>query len=164
MLIPGPQLIQLANPMKYACINETQALTVAGGTFTSGANRLRNLNTIQADTDGIILDLSSNRFTIGPGRYAIHVQAPSYRVASNQVYLRNGSIATYLMYGQSAYADPAAGGCLAVLSGQFSVASTSVMEVYHRCGTTQADNGFGVAADLFGFEVYTIVELWKFPS
>lgn len=47
---------------------------------------------------------------------------------------------------------------LARLSGRFTLAATSILELRHRCGSTQATTGFG-AATSFGTEIYADVEI-----
>ena len=54
-----------------------------------------------------------------------------------------------------------------LVSGKFTITSANVtaganiIEVQHRCTTTAAGMGYGVAADLGVVEVYTVVEMWR---
>ncbi len=56
--------------VSYAAICNEQPSGTEGGTFTSGAWRVRDLNTEIADPDGIV-SISSNQFTLGAGSYLI---------------------------------------------------------------------------------------------
>ncbi|MDP6587776.1 MAG: hypothetical protein QF535_24235, partial [Anaerolineales bacterium] len=72
----------------YAIIADQKTQNTAGGTFTSGAWRTRDLNTEIADPDGIV-SISSNQFTLGAGSYLIRWGCPSYAVQRQQSRLYN---------------------------------------------------------------------------
>ena len=49
---------------------------------------------------------------------------------------------------------------LNAIEGAFTIAGTKVFEVQHRCATTRAGDGFGLAAG-FGTEVYASITIAK---
>jgi len=46
-------------------------------------------------------------------------------------------------------------------SGRFTLAGTAVLEVQHRCGTTRATDGWGLANNFAVIEVYSQIEIRK---
>lgn len=152
-----------AGVLQYAKISDTKAANTAGGTFNSGADQTRTLNTEDSDT-GSIVAISSNRFTPIAGTYIIQASAPGFGVETHQAFL----------YNQTAGADVS--GCIGTserssavdsvqsrsfVIGKFTANGTDAYEIRHRCSSSLATQGFGNPANLGRSEVYTIVELWK---
>jgi len=140
----------------YAIIADQKAQNTAGGTFTLGAWRTRDLNTEIADPDGIV-SIASNQFTLGAGSYLIRWACPTYQVYSNQSRVYNITDSSVEGISQSTYA----------IYGHFpwgatrvTIAGSKAFEIQHRCSNTRATNGFGGVANL-GTEQYTIVEIYK---
>jgi hypothetical protein len=146
--------------VSYAIIADQKAQNTAGGTFTSGAWRTRDLNTEIADPDGII-SISSNQFTLGVGSYLIRWDSTTYGVDFHQTRLYNVTSAAVVNVGQNAYngnAGPAmtsSGG-----SARVTLAGSVVFRIEHRSQATSTTNGFGVPGN-FGTEQYTTVEILK---
>lgn len=146
----------------YAIIADQKTQNTAGGTFTSGDWRTRDLNTEIADPDGIV-SISSNQFTLGAGSYLIRWSAPAYHVSKNQTRLYNssdssvegvGSVAyngTGSSYGASSYSG---GSTRVVISG------SKTFEIQHRGSATRSSDGFGVSGNITT-EQYTTVEIYK---
>ena len=132
-----------------------------GGTFTSGAWRTRDLNTIVSDA-GSHASLATNQITLDAGVYEYEIEAPAFRCNSHQARLYNITDAAVVSVGSVAYADSGADGSsnLAKVSGRFTIAASKAFEVQHQCSTTAADTGFGQPAS-FGTEVYTVARFWK---
>jgi len=154
----------------YIMLSDRKSSGTNGGTFTSGAWRTRDLNTENADAGGHC-SLSSNEFTLAAGTYRITASAPAYWVGTHKARLYNVTDAAVQqdvgsndMYGTSEYSR--AGGTTdhaqthSFIKGRFTIASSKVLRIEHRCTTTYATLGFGVASSLAS-EVYTIVELIK---
>ena len=140
----------------YAIIADQKAQNTAGGTFTLGAWRTRDLNTEIADPDGIV-SIASDQFTLGAGSYLIRWACPTYQVYSNQSRVYNITDSSVEGISQSTYA----------IYGHFpwgatrvTIAGSKAFEIQHRCSNTRATNGFGGVANL-GTEQYTIVEIFK---
>jgi len=142
-------------------LRDEKAQNTSGGTFTSGADRTRTLNTIAVDTGGHC-SLSSNQFTLAAGTYRIDAQVPAFAVNRNQAWLYNVSDSVDVIIGTSAFAQSATAlsSSVSVIQGRFTIAASKTFEIRHRCNTTVATYGFGVEAN-FKTEVYTIVRLEK---
>jgi hypothetical protein len=147
--------------LPYIYIREEQALGTNGGTFTSGAWRTRTLNTSVSDAFGFVSSLSANRITLGAGTYRFRASAPANYVNQHQTRLYNVTDAAAVANGTSAYASTAAGMTTrSTVTGRFTIGSPKAFELQHYCTTTQAANGFGVAAG-FVTEVYSEIEFWR---
>ncbi len=140
----------------YAIIADQKAQNTAGGTFTSGAWRTRDLNTEIADPDGIV-SISSDQFTLGAGSYFIRWVCPCYQVEYQQSRLYNitdssvggiGDCNYVLYYG------------LSQGSTRVVIAGSKTFEIQHRSTSTYATQGFGAAANL-GTEKFASVEIFK---
>jgi hypothetical protein len=158
--IPMPQ--PFAVP--YVLIQDQKAQNTDGGTFTSGAFQARTLNTIVSDSAGIA-SLATNQVTLPPGTYRVRIQCPACGTLRHQARLQNITDATTLLIGSSEFNQKDSASNLiavthSVITGRITLTGTKVLEVQHRCQTTQATNGLGIAAN-FGTEVYTSVEVWK---
>ena len=145
---------------EYIKLSDVKTAT-AGGTFTSGAWRTRDLNTEDNDT-GNNCSLSSNQFTLNAGTYRIAARAPAHKVDVHKIKLRNITDSTDELIGSAAYC----GSTTVVqvdsfLGGQFTIAAQKTFAIQHICQTTKAGNGFGVTVWYSVDDVYAVVELWK---
>lgn len=144
----------------YVCVEDQKTNGSHGGTFTSGADRTRDLNTIVSNDAGIA-SLAANQVTLPPGTYRFKFSAPAKNVQLHQAFLYNATASAEVKRGSSSH-DPTTNGSITLSEGQGRVTITvpSAFEVRHRCGITRATDGFGIAA-AFGTEVYTSIEFWK---
>jgi hypothetical protein len=143
-----------------ATLEDQKAPATAGGTFTLGVFRTRDLNT--EDDPGGIVTLAANQFTLQAGTYFIRASAPADRVDSHQTRLQNITDATTDIIGSSEFAD--AGIRIqtrSVLEGRITITSPKVFELQHRSTATRAVNGFGIAANVGLNELYSEVEIIK---
>jgi len=132
-----------------------------GGTFTSGADRTRDLNTVVTNTiTGA--SLLGNQVTLPSGTYDIEAYATAYQVAASKARLTT-SAGTVLLVGSSAYGGVnTAANVASFVRGRLVLGSTTVIELRHQCGTTSATNGFGRAASIAGaVEVYSDLQIKK---
>lgn len=133
-----------------------------GGTFTSGAWRTRDLNTIVHDDVGITL--SSNEFTLPAGRYPISVDCPVYATQQNRCRVYNVSDTAIEIEGSNAYGSTTTVQGIARLTGLIDISSSKTFRVEHRCRSTRAANGFGVEVNTYftvPYEIYTKVVIQK---
>ncbi len=145
---------------EYIHIRDEKAQNTAGGTFTLGAWRTRDLNTIVADPASLAT-LGSNQITLPAGTYFVRASAPAVRVSSHQARLQNVTDGTTTMLGSSEVLGiGATNSDRSFIVGVFTIASSKTFEVQHQSSATQSTNGFGLQGN-FATEVYTIVELWK---
>lgn len=146
---------------KVAIVSDVKAYNVSGGTFTSGADRTRDLNT-ESDPDSIV-SVASNAFTPIAGTYLIEWTAPVYIVNRHFSQLYNKTAATRAALGTAVFASsadnattPSTGAAIVTCNG------TDEYEIRHRCATTSATYGFGISHDVSGADsVYTVVKLTK---
>ena len=150
-----------APAVKYAKLSDTKATTTNGGTFTSGAWQTRTLNTEDSDSGGIT-SISANQFTLQAGTYRIAASAPAYSVDRHTAKLRNVTDGADAIVGTSELASSVGQGYgRSFVVGKLTIASAKTFEIQHRCQTTQASTGFGIASNFGVSEVYTVVEIWK---
>lgn len=141
-------------------VRDEKTSGVAGGSFTSGAWRTRDLN--QSKTNTITgASLSSNQITLPTGSYWIDASAPAIKVDSHRVRLYNTTASAEILLGTTEYAvNTVDAHTRSFVRGAFTLSGSSVLELQHRCTTTYNTNGFGLASGL-GTEVYAEVVIWK---
>jgi hypothetical protein len=148
-----------------AIVREEQSSGVQGGTFTSGADRTRVLNTKVSDLDGIV-SLASNQFTLQAGTWLIQWSAPAYKVDSHQSFLYNISDGAEASRGTvelspNATAPGGPGATRSIGRAIVTIGASKAFDIRHRCQTTQATNGFGNSGS-FGNEVYSEVIIMSY--
>ena len=160
--INGSPHTHSASLMNYICIQDQKAQNNAGGTFTSGAWRTRDLNTELADT-GNNASVASNQITLDAGTYRCLIICPAGYCEQHQARLQNITDAETLLVGTSARAQATLARVIVSTStiiGRFTLAAQKVLEVQHICNTTRSTDGLGEACN-FTTEVYTVAEFWK---
>jgi hypothetical protein len=146
----------------YILIRDEKTQSTHGGTFTTGAWRTRDLNTEVVDT-GSHASVGSNQITLAAGTYRCHIVCPAAGVFNHRAKLYDVTNAADILLGSSSCAHADAGNFTvseSYIIGRFTLTGSTVLEVRHNCGVTNATLGFGVAAG-FGTEYYTIAEFWK---
>lgn len=146
----------------YARLWDEKGATTDGGTFTSGADRTRDLNQ-EYDPDGIVT-LAANQFTLQAGTYKITARAPGLQVAQHIAWIHNTSDAAVAILGGVAFAGTTGGqtGSDSWVVGQITIAAQKTFELQHRCATTKATNGFGSQATaIVSASVFSVVEIWR---
>lgn len=138
-----------------AIIEDQKTSGTGGGTFNSGADRTRDLNTLVYNRNTLI-SLGSNQFTIPAGDWEIEWVAPAYQINTHQSFLYNVTDATEVARGSSSQVGNTTN-AVSISYGSYrvSIAASKVFEIRHRCLTTGT---FGQAAS-FGTEVYTRVTI-----
>lgn len=145
----------------YILIQDQKSANTNGGSFTSGGWRTRDLNT-EVEDQGNHVTLSSNQITLAPGTYRIFASAPAEGTVNHKVRWYNVTDGVTVLHGTAERAKAPTGPSQSrsYVIGKFTISSTKVFELQHRCSTTQNGSGMGRAAG-FGIEIYAIVELWK---
>jgi hypothetical protein len=141
----------------YVLIRDEKATTTAGGTFTSGAWRTRDLNTEVSDGSDLAA-VESNQVTLQPGIWVIHCRAPANEVWQHQARLRNITDTATVEVGGSASAFSQVS--YAFVTAVVSISVATIFELQHQGTNTQFTNGFGLPADL-DTEVYSVFEAWR---
>lgn len=144
----------------YAIFTDKKASGVAGGTFTSGAQRTRDLNTTQFNNI-TSASLASNQVTLPAGTYYAEISAIAFRVDQTQARLQNITDGTTTILGQTMCSGTGNSTNLPCLvKGAFTITGTKTFEVQHICNATGSGNGFGLDAG-FGDNIYTIFAIAK---
>ena len=134
-----------------------------GGTFTSGAWRTRDLNTVvvNAITGS---SLSSNQITLPAGTYFVFSSAVAMRVDCHISRLFNTTNAQQLLQSTSCWTNSASSagpGMNSIMFGFFYTAGCS-MELQHRCSTTLASYGLGYVSNIGQpCEIFADLKIWK---
>lgn len=149
---------------EYIELRDEKAANTAGGGFTSGAWQTRTLNTEAADA-GNNASLGSNQITMAAGTYECHIICPAAFVNAHKARLYNITDSADILIGSSEWSGTGATiQTPSVITGRFSLSTVKVLEVQHRCSTTKATDGFGLASNLDSkVEVYTIAKFWRVP-
>lgn len=153
-------------PVNIALIEDQKTQNTGGGTFTSGADRVRDLNTEVYDAGGIV-SIASNQVTIAatskPGIYVFLWLTPAYKTNGHQSMLYSVTGTATLKRGSTEFAYDAGDATTNKSFGFYIASLTSdvVYEIRHRATTTAATLGFGAAANL-GAEVYTQLLIIRF--
>lgn len=148
---------------RVAVLREEQSSGTNAGTFTSGADQTRVLNTEGSDLDGIT-SLSSNQFTLQAGTWLIEWSAPAYKVDGHQTLLYNVTDAATAARGTSELAVSTTEAVTRSFGRAIvTIAGAKAFEIRHRCITTKATSGFGVQCG-FGTEVYTEVRITSYDQ
>jgi hypothetical protein len=143
-------------------VEDQKSSGTAGGTFTSGADQVRVLNTLVRN-HGTLASLATNQITLPAGTFYITWSAPAIVVSGHQAFLYNVTDATEVKRGSTEFANAGSGAVASTHSrgsAVVTIAGAKAFEIRHRCTTTRATDGYGVAAS-FGTEVYTRVEITK---
>lgn len=149
--------------VSYALIVDSKAYNTDGGTFTSGAWRTRDIDTVLYDPDNIVSLSASDQFTLTAGTYLITWSAPAFDVGKHLAVLQDMTSSVTSAVGTAEDANPTGNGYTrsfgsfrAVLTG------TTVYEIQHQCDSTKTTNGFGKAHDNNPYaSIYTRVEIYK---
>jgi hypothetical protein len=145
----------------FFIVQETQASGTDGGTFTSGAWRTRDLNTVQHNSVSGA-SLASKRVTLPAGTYRVRGGAFAFRVNSNAARLYSITASATLLIGSSNYAYSSDNGYVeSAVVGIFTLGATTVIELQHDCETTFSDRGFGDSGDTGERELYAHLEIEK---
>lgn len=138
-------------------IQDQKSSGTAGGTSTAGSWQLRTLN--QALTNEIVgASLGSNQVTLPAGTYEVDAWATGVNIGAHQLRLYDTTATAAVLVGMNAATGSAGITTAARVCGRFTLTATSVLQLEHRCGSTQATTGFGVATS-WGTEIYADLQI-----
>jgi hypothetical protein len=160
--IRGSDNFDTAYAKSVAIIADVKAYNVAGGNFTLGAFRTRDLNT-ELDDPSNIVTIASNQFTLQAGTYLVEWSAPAFKTDRHFSRLQNITDSTTEEEGTSEYANQTAsvgtrsmGACVLTITG------AKAFEIQHYAYVTAAQYGLGVDSGVSGQNsVYTLVKIHK---
>ena len=147
-----------------AIIVDSKSADTAGGTFTTGAWRTRDLNTEISDADGIV-SIASNQFTLQAGTYTIKWSSSGYRVGRHSSKLRDITAGADVGIATAEYApsnDDTSTRSFG--SSVITISSANVYEIQAQCQSTYNTYGFGVGGGSYTgstVEYYALVEILK---
>lgn len=164
LILMTPSSVVTSNsPVPGAIFEDQKAANTAGGTFTSGADQTRTLNTTVRNVIGA--SLSSDQITLLAGTYYVRFWATAYRVKAHKAWIYNVTDASVAIVGSSAYShDGEEQQGMSIGSGVITITSTKVFTLRHRCTSTLATNGYGLPANVGQLEKYAQVEIWRVIS
>jgi len=142
-------------------VEDQKASGSPGGTFTSGSYQTRVLNTvITNEIDGA--SLATNQITLPAGKYYMEAEGANYKVDHNRMRLRDTTHSIDLVTGINQHNwSTDAQGLTNSMAGDFTISESSVIELQHRCFSTQATNGFGTGNTFGDNERFATVRVWK---
>lgn len=139
-------------------VQEQQPIGTAAGTSIAGI-QTRTLNTLVTNTvPGA--SLAANQITLPAGTYRIDASAPAFASNSHRLFLYNITDAAYTLLGSSEYCNTSyPTQTRGLLFGLFTISGTKVFELRHDIQSAQLTDGLGVASNMVGVEIYTIIRI-----
>ena len=128
----------------------------AGGTFTAGAWRTRDLNTVKMNTISGA-SLSGNQITLPPGIYDITARAPAYGTGGHNLRFSNNSETISLLGAQGRVTSGYGTQTDSWIFGRVTITTVTTFTLSHLAGATSATSGLGMSAGLGIPEIYAEV-------
>ena len=162
--IQASSVEDLVNPFSNELLHvrDEKASGTQGGSFTTGAWRTRDLNTIK--TNEITgASLSSNQITLPTGTYYIEASAPSYNVSRHQTALYNTTDSSFEIIGTSEYNHGSSTNVVtrSFVKGRFTISAQKTLELQHQNTATHNTYGFGVSSTFSQVCVFAEVQIWR---
>lgn len=153
----------------YLALFELRASGTAGGTFTSGAWQVRALSVASPNHIPDAITAALPLVTLPRGVYDVFAQAPAWGVNRHVLQLWDVTNGAALLSGVSGFAAAAVGNYImsqtnSFIIGRIYLSGATQLRLEHRCQTTKATDGFGLAMGVsFAVvtEVYATLEFWK---
>ncbi|MGX9570796.1 hypothetical protein [Pseudomonas sp. CFBP 5748] len=147
---------------RLANFRDIKPLGTAGGTYTTGAWRTRDLNTaVVNNIPGATL--TSNQLTLPAGTYFLMGQSAIGDIYNARLRLYNvtDSIAVLEGIGNGALRTGNLTNSLAHIMGSFILSASKVVELQMNAAVTSNGTGMGYALSLGSNEVYSDITLWR---
>lgn len=142
-------------------VRDEKASGTQGGSFTTGAWRTRDLNTIK--TNEITgASLSSNQITLPTGTYYIEASAPAYNVSRHQTALYNITDSSFEVIGTSEFTQDSKNVVTrSFVKGRFTISAQKTLELQHQNSSTHNTYGFGVSSTFSQVCVFADLQIWR---
>ena len=150
-----------AAPGDYILVIDQKPAGTPGGTFTSGSWEVRDIQTTVADTGSLITGLGASILGLTAGTYRVRISCPANNVTRHQARLYNLSDSAVELVGTSETTNAAGIVTRSLIEGRITIASAKGFSIEHRCSSTRATDGYGVAANFGEAETYTVAEFVK---
>jgi len=148
----------------YAVFRDEKTAATAGGTFTSGAWRTRDINSTQINNI-TSASIASNQITLPAGTYYVWATTPAYAVYRYSGRLQNITDSTTTLISTTGFPNANSPHVVNIfITGQFTIASSKTFEVQNRCSDTKNGDGFGTAGEQMGDtqnSVYSVISIEK---
>jgi len=145
---------------KVAYLKDVKTSGTNGGDFNSGSYVTRVLNTVEGDSG--FVSLSTNQFTLQPGKYQIEAHAPGHLCGAHKAKVYNVTNSVDAIIGAYVSSETASGtGTRSVVDGTLTITEPKVFELRHRCTNTKASNGLGFPCAFGDSEIYAVVMITK---
>ncbi len=150
---------------EYGCLfaRDEKAAGTAGGDATSGAWRVRELNTEMVNTiTGA--SLNSNIITLPAGRYRVFCRAPARAIGNHKARLYNVTDGEIILVGSTAFTSSAAityATTDSIVMGEFTITASKDVRLEHRVAVSRNGDGWGNATNFGVVEVYSEVQVVK---
>ena len=143
----------------YALLRDVKANNTSGGSFTSGAWRVRDLNAETHDPSGIV-SLSSNQFTLGAGTYYIIWRTPSFAAQRTVSRVFNVTDSSTVGVSDATYSVTTGGYSQQSNEGRVRVTITAskAFRIEHR---SEANGSFGLNTTVSENQIFTQVEIFR---
>ncbi|MCD8350089.1 MAG: tail fiber protein [Planctomycetaceae bacterium] len=140
-------------------VQERQPNNVNGGTFTAGAWRTRNLNTLISNTiAGASFDPNSSQIILPAGTYWLYGAGCGYTVDRHKVTIHDVIASKELLLGTSEVSGTTvASTAFSTAKGYVVLPSQTRIELRHYCQVSRATTGFGLANNFGTQEIYAEV-------
>ena len=143
-------------------VQDQKPVGTHGGTFSSGAWRTRDLNTVLVNKI-VGASLVNNQITLPAGTYFASAYASAYYCNIHKAMLYNVTESVQILAGSNEMLNT--GNTVAAVSksmiyGLFYTYSVNTIELQHRTNVGRATDGFGIASSLIT-EIYSDIKIWK---
>ena len=156
-------VVATGNEVAYLFDKKTSG--TAGGSSTLNTVQTRTLNTLDGDQN--FISLSSDQFTLQPGKYALDFSCPAFEAGRHQAFLYSVTGSSYILDGVSSFGSAADSVVTwSRVRGSINITTATTYEIRHWTELTKATNGLGEGADVDtsnpqSSEVYTNGEIRK---
>ena len=150
----------------YSRVEDRKAAGTAGGGFTSGAWRTRDLNTVASDNAAAVVQVVANQVRLTPGTYLAKGRAPAFRVDTHKLRIQDTTgAATLGIAGPPSRSDSSGTSnsmVAAEVLAEFTITVDSDIELQHWGETTKTVDGLGKVLSIDStLEVFATLEFWR---
>ncbi len=149
--------------LKIAVITDNKPSGTSGGAGVASSWTTRDLNTIDSDPNSLVLDLTSNQFTLAAGAYQIHAMAAFLHTGHTRMLLYDVTGGVAIGYSVSVEVSNQAN-LYNELNVRVQPHKDNVYRLEYYISTAGADH-LGIAAGLTGIsEIYAVCEITRLDT
>lgn len=158
--LTAPQVRMIARDPMLHVVDQKATGTAGGSASVSYQQRVLNTVLVNQITGA---SLSGNLITLPAGSYYVEALAPGIALNGNRILLHKNIEDEVVLQGGNVYGNAAAfGGTVALLTGNFTLGSTTTLQLLHYAQAAYASDGLGLALNVSGEpEIYAQVKIWK---